>query len=125
MNTAHGIYFHAWHFLYTQIQLTTWFGNIVAGVVTFLVLTICWPRFRHLVQRAVGVTKLHEQAERHHKERTEQAEQHHKDALRLARQHHAEHLEALRNLEYGGQPAEPVKTPAAKKTAVVKKAVKR
>jgi len=110
----------AWSWVWTN-----WIGNLVAGIVVFVTMTICWPRFRHFVERGLGITKLHEQAERHHKERTEQAEQHHKEALRLARVHHAEHLEAVRNLEYGGQSADPVKAPVAKKTTAVKKVVKR
>ncbi len=38
-------YIHAWHFLFTQIQLTTWFGNVVAGVVVFVVVDVCWQLF--------------------------------------------------------------------------------
>ena len=92
----HGTFFHAWHFVYGQIQLTNWVGNIVAGVVTFIVLTLIWPKFRHLVTRAIGVTSLHEKLDAQHKERMEQAAKHHRDAVLLAKSHHKEHMEALR-----------------------------
>ena len=92
---AHGTFFHAWHFLYTQIQLTTWFGNIVAGVVTFVVLTLVWPRFRHIVKRAIGVTSLHDKLDRQHKEHLEQASKHHQAAILLAKSHHDAHMKAI------------------------------
>ncbi len=98
------IYFHAWHFVYQQVQLTNWFGNIVAGVVTFVVLTIVWPRFRHIVERAIGVKALHAKLDAQHKERMDQAESHHQEALAVAREHHAAHMAAL-------QPAPEVPAP--------------
>ena len=54
MSWLHGTYFHVWHFLYTQIQLTTWFGNVVAGVVVFVVMDVCWQWFlKRLVKNAL------------------------------------------------------------------------
>lgn len=44
MNWLHGLWFHAWHFTYQQVQLTNWFGNIVAGVVGFVVGSGLWAR---------------------------------------------------------------------------------
>lgn len=32
----HNLYFHIWHWLFQQVQLDNWFGNIVAGVVGYL-----------------------------------------------------------------------------------------
>jgi hypothetical protein len=36
VNLIHNVYFHGWHWLFQQIQLDVWFGNIVAGVVGWL-----------------------------------------------------------------------------------------
>ncbi len=90
------IYFHAWHFIYQQVQLTSWFGNIVAGLVTFLAVAILWPRIRKGTQRAIGVTGLHRKLDAQHIQRMRQAQAHHDEALALARSHHAEHMAALR-----------------------------
>jgi len=89
----HGIYFHSWHFLYTQIQLTTWFGNVVAGVVVFVVVDICWQLFlKKWLKKALA--QIHrEELERHHREVVKpEADARHQEALQLARDHHAEHL---------------------------------
>jgi len=32
----HGVYFHSWHFIFRMVQLDSWFGNIVAGVVGWI-----------------------------------------------------------------------------------------
>ena len=80
---------YAWNWL-------TWIGNVTAGIVIFVTMTICWPKFRHFVERAIGIKGLHDKLDAHHKERTEQAERHHKAAMALARQHHFEHLSALK-----------------------------
>jgi len=129
MNTAlhwlHGTFFHAWHFVYGQIQLTNWVGNIVAGVVTFIVLTIVWPKFRKVVTRAIGVTSLHDKLDAQHRERLEQAAKHHQAAILLAKSHHEAHMKAL---EDKPAPANPVvlkvsTTPSPRKAAsTVKKA---
>ncbi len=117
LNWVHGTFFHAWHFLYGQIQLTNWVGNIVAGVVTFITLTLVWPKFRHLVERAIGVTSLHEKLDQQHKERLEQASKHHQAAVLLAKTHHEAHMKAL-------QP--PATTPTPRKsTGTVKKVTPR
>ena len=84
----HGLFFHSWHFLYQQIQLTNWVGNIVAGVVTFIILTICWPRFRHLVERAIGIKGLHDKLDTQHDERLRQAEVHQVATHALMKKHY-------------------------------------
>lgn len=38
-------YFDVWHFIYQQVQLDNWFGNVVAGVVVFIVMDVCWQTF--------------------------------------------------------------------------------
>lgn len=39
------IYFHAWHWLFQQVQLDVWFGNIVAGVLAWLVARDHYKKF--------------------------------------------------------------------------------
>lgn len=36
MTWLHNVYFHVWHWLFQQVQLDVWFGNIVAGVVGYV-----------------------------------------------------------------------------------------
>ena len=100
-------YFHAWHFVYQQVQLTNWMGNIVAGVITFIVVTLAWPKLRHAAERAIGITALHKKLDAQHAERMAQATTHHLEAVALAKAHHEEHMRALR----------PTKAPSAKPTA--------
>ena len=68
MNEIHSLYFHSWHFLYQQAQLTNWFGNVVAGVVVFLVVDVCWQLFlKKWVKEAIA--EIHkEELARHHKD---------------------------------------------------------
>ena len=44
-------YFDVWHFIYQQVQLDNWFGNVVAGVVVFIVMDVCWQTFLKKVSR--------------------------------------------------------------------------
>jgi len=52
----HNVFFHSWHFLYQQVQLDNWFGNIVAGVVGYLCARDRYKKFHE---------KLHEPTMRH------------------------------------------------------------
>ena len=89
------IYFHAWHFVYQQVQLDNWGGNIVAGVITFAAVTLAWPKLRHAAERAIGITALHNKLDAQHTERMAQATTHHLEAMALAKAHHQEHMHAL------------------------------
>ena len=86
MNELHHVYFNVWHFLYGQIQLQNWFGNVVAGVVVFVLVDICWQLFlKKWVKRAIA--EIHrEELARHHREVVEP----------LMEKHHAEHLAAIK-----------------------------
>lgn len=53
MNRVHDVYFHAWHFVFNQVQLDNWFGNIVAGIVSFAALSLLWPRLRRAISKFV------------------------------------------------------------------------
>jgi len=68
MSEVHDLYFRLWHFLYQQCQLDTWFGNVVAGVVVFFFVDVCWQLFlKKWVKEAIA--KIHrEELTRHHKE---------------------------------------------------------
>ena len=68
MHELHHVYFNVWHFLYNQIQLTNWFGNVVAGVVVFVLVDVCWQLFaKKWVKRAIA--EIHrEELARHHRE---------------------------------------------------------
>lgn len=68
MNEIHSLYFHSWHFLYQQTQLTNWFGNVVAGVVVFLVVDVCWQLFLKKWAKE-AIAEIHkEELARHHKD---------------------------------------------------------
>ena len=86
MHELHNVYFHTWHFLYNQVQLTNWFGNCVAGVVVFVLVDICWQLFaKKWVKRAIA--EIHrEELKRHHEEVVKP----------LMEKHHAEHLAAIK-----------------------------
>ncbi|NNN07804.1 MAG: hypothetical protein HKL85_01255 [Acidimicrobiaceae bacterium] len=96
MTELHDIYFHAWHWLFQMVQLGNWVGNIVAGVITFITLTIVWPKFRHVVERAIGVTALHKKLDAQHTEKMTQAERHHQEKMAQAERHHKAQLAATR-----------------------------
>jgi len=81
----HNTFFHAWHFLYNQVQLTNWFGNVVAGVVVWFVVTLLWKFFlKKWIKKALA--EIHrEEIERHHREIVKPE----------ADARHREHLKAL------------------------------
>jgi|ERR1035437_73236 hypothetical protein len=89
----HNTFFHAWHFLYNQVQLTNWFGNVVAGVAVWFVVTLLWKWF---VKRWIteAVRKIHaEELARHHREVVLPIlTKNHNEALKLAKEHHAFHI---------------------------------
>ena len=110
------VYFHAWHFVYQQVQLTNWTGNIVAGVITFTAVTLAWPKLRHGAERALGITKLHTKLDAQHAERMAQAQAHHDEALALAREHHEAHMKALKAVKPAPTKAPATATPKPKVT---------
>lgn len=69
----HGVYFHAYHWTFQQVQLSQWFGNIVAGVVVFIAVSLFWPRLRHAIERfvkrhvAAGNAELHAKLDESHR----------------------------------------------------------
>jgi hypothetical protein len=102
------------HFVAGQVHPGNWFGNIVAGVVVFLVIDVCWRLFaKKLVTNAIR--KIHaEEIARHHREVVKpEADARHKAAMQLARRHHHEIHEHL-----------DVVAPRPKKVTVVKKATR-
>lgn len=56
------------HFLCAQVHPGNWFGNIVAGVVVFVAVDVCWQWFaKKWVKK--GLAAIHrEELERHHRE---------------------------------------------------------
>jgi hypothetical protein len=36
VTVLHNLYFHSWHWIFQQVQLDNWFGNIVAGVIGYV-----------------------------------------------------------------------------------------
>jgi flagellar biosynthesis/type III secretory pathway M-ring protein FliF/YscJ len=87
------------HFLAGQVHPGNWFGNIVAGVVVFIIIDVCWRLFaKKFVTQALR--KIHaEEIARHHREVVKpEADARHREALRLARQHQTElhdHLDTV------------------------------
>jgi zona occludens toxin (predicted ATPase) len=74
------------HFVAGQVHPGNWFGNIVAGVVVFLVIDVCWRLFaKKLVTNAIR--KIHaEEIARHHREVVKpEAEARHAEALKAAK----------------------------------------
>ena len=59
MTWIHNVYFHSWHFIFQQIQLTNWFGNIVAGIVGYLAGRKTYSKFMSKVHKE-GNAELHE-----------------------------------------------------------------
>ena len=102
MKTLHDLYFHAWHWLFQQVQLGVWFGNIVAGVVVFCVVSLFWPKVRHAIERfakrhlANLRAEIHAKLDAQHKEKMEQAERHHQEKTAQAERHHKAQLAAIR-----------------------------
>jgi ABC-type nickel/cobalt efflux system permease component RcnA len=104
--TLHGIYFHSWHWVFQQIQLTNWMGNIVAGVVVFCTVSLLWPRTRRALEHYVEAhfRSLHTKIDAQHAERLAQAEAHHREALALAKKQHEAHMRALAQLSNTPKP---------------------
>ena len=42
MHDLYAAWIHEWHWLYQQVQINVWFGNIVAGIVVFIVMDVAW-----------------------------------------------------------------------------------
>ena len=61
MNWLHNVYFHSWHWLFQQIQLDSWFGNIVAGVVVWLAARDRYKKFHEKMN-----APLHDKLEHTH-----------------------------------------------------------
>ena len=118
-SSAHDVFFHAWHFVYQQIQLDNWFGNIVAGVVGFLVGTIAWPPTRkRLVLFVEGhVAGIHAKIDAVHAEEVAQRTQQHETQMGLTAAHHQVVLSAIRDVLGAAQPSTtPASDPAPKET---------
>jgi hypothetical protein len=106
------------HWLFLQIHPGNWFGNIVAGIVVYFFITLCWQWFlKKWVKK--GLAKIHAEAlakhhrdvvkpeadahheehvtlaKRHHAERMAQADIHHKETIDIAVHHHARQMKAL------------------------------
>lgn len=102
MHALHNAYFHAWHWLFQMVQLGNWFGNIVAGVISFAVLSLFWPRVRHAIERATKRhlselrAEIHAKLDAQHKEKMEQAERHHQEKVIQAEKHHKAQLAAIK-----------------------------
>ena len=62
MTFLHNVYFHAWHFAFQQIQLNNWMGNIVAGIVVYLLARDRYKKFHAKLNEP-----LHEKLELAHK----------------------------------------------------------
>lgn len=110
----HGVFFHSWHFIYAQTQLTVWFGNIVAAVVTFLAVGMFWPGVRNAFKGYISryFVAIHTKIDAQHKEHLALTEKHHREALALARSHHEAHMAAI---------GKPVVTPVVKPSVTVRK----
>jgi hypothetical protein len=78
------------HFLAGQVHPGNWFGNIVAGVVVFIFVDVCWRLFaKELVTKFVR--KIHaEEIARHHREVVKpEADARHAEAMAQAERHNA------------------------------------
>ena len=109
MTFLHNIYFHIWHWSFQQIQLAVWFGNIVAGVVTFAFASLFWPKARAAYKRFFlgHMADIHEKLDTHHEAMLAQAEGHHEQHMEILKKHHEDLIATVK-------PA-PRKAPAAKK----------
>jgi hypothetical protein len=78
------------HFLAVQVHPGNWFGNIVAGVVVFVIVDICWQSFAKKWVKEAIATIHREELLRHHNEVVKPLmdKQHkaHLDAIRRAKQ---------------------------------------
>ena len=91
------IYFHVWHFLYQQVQLDSWFGNVVAGVVVFVVVDICWQLFLKKWVKE-GLAKVHAEALKIHHEKVVRPEldARHNEIIDQQERHHRAQLTAIK-----------------------------
>ena len=89
---------HEWHWLYRQIQLDNWFGNIVAGVVAFLIMDVAW---RWKIKGWANEV-LHRHFHHHREIQAEKADERHADLTQLVEDLHrkvdamSERIDALR-----------------------------
>ena len=103
MTRLHGIFFHAWHFVFQQVQLQNWMGNIVAGIIVFCTVSLFWPKVRHAMERFAKrhfeslKAEIHEKLDAQHVEKMAQAERHHQEKVTQAERHHKSQLAAIRN----------------------------
>src|ERR1035437_6187210 len=76
---------------------TNWIGNIVAGIVVFLLMSLLWPRLRRAIEAFVKghVKSIHDKLDLQHEERLRQAEVHQLATHKLLKKQHAEHMAAL------------------------------
>lgn len=108
MTSVHNVVFHVWHFLYQQVQLPNWFGNIVAGLASFVLMSLFWPKARAAYVRffARHFDAVHAKLDQHHREHIDlakyqhkkseaAAERRHQEAQALATYHHAAHIAAI------------------------------
>ena len=78
------------HFLISQSHPVVWWGNIVAGVVVFVVVDICWQLFlKKWVKR--GLAKIHAEELKKHAEREAEARKVENDALHRKLNHLIKH----------------------------------
>lgn len=108
-------------FLFLQVHPVIWWGNIVAGVVVFIVINICWQWFLKKWVKA-GLSKLHRKdLATHHEEVVKPLlEAQHKAVLEQAAKHHDEHMLKLSEALAPKRRAPAVKKVAAKKPAAKK-----
>ena|ERR1039458_6967717 len=81
------------HFIAVQCHPGNWFGNIVAGVVVFVIINICWALFlkKWVHKFAAEVLK------RHHEKIVQPAMDAHQAATHaLLKKQHKSHLAAIR-----------------------------
>ena len=73
---------------------TDWVGNLVAGIVVFVLMSLFWPRFRRAIEAFAKrhVASIHEKLDGQHKEHMALVRKNHKEALDLARAHHRERM---------------------------------
>ncbi len=95
-SSPHDVYFHVWHFIYQQIQLDNWFGNIVAGIVGFAIGTLAWPPTRKRLVAFIEkhVSGIHAKLDANHEEMMSQIQTNHTLQMQLAKSHHAEAMVA-------------------------------
>ena len=53
MTFLHNVYFHSWHWVFQQVQLDNWFGNIVAGVVGYVLARDRYRKFHEKLNEPV------------------------------------------------------------------------